>query len=117
MFFRCLYGCFLIIAAGGCGRYETKQVVIQDVTKPQLIALSTTAYSGVNGDLPTCIEVRIFGEIDGVAFVHVSGWGTNKLNGTVDWKKQADWAHTNCVIDYAPMGVRSGNLKIKYGFY
>jgi hypothetical protein len=108
------FGCTLL----GCGCSRSGTVSIDDVTKTNTIKMVTSASPrAIDTIFPHSISVRVYGEIDGAAYVYLPEWGSNKLSGTVDWKRSGDWFHTNCELSYFPEGVRSGKLKVRYAFH
>ena len=92
-----------------CGR---RSVVIPDVTAGFSTNLTTTVtYKHVD-----TIGLHVRGQLDGTGYIFSASWPTQALSGVVDWRIGHDWFETNCVIQYAPGRVKSGNLTIDYWF-
>jgi hypothetical protein len=99
----------------GCSRSET--ACVPDVTKTNTINVVTRRFPTALGDtIPSGISVRVYGKIDGTAYLYNPQWGTNKLTGAVNWTRNNDWFQTNCEFLYMPDHVRSGHLTIQCAF-
>ena len=66
---------------------------------------------------PHSISVHVYGTIDGTAYLYCPEWGSNRVSGTVDWKRSGDWFSPNCELSYFPDEVRSGKLKARYTYH
>jgi hypothetical protein len=102
-------GLFLFIAFSG-ERSRTVTIDVGDVTNKSSITL-TSPSTGVSG-----LTIHITGEINGQAYVFASNWEKKKLSGKVDWRIYHDWFEPTCVLQYEPVSVTSGNLRIDYTF-
>ena len=101
---------FLFIAFSG-ERSQTVTVNIENVTNKSSITLATPS-KGVSG-----LTIHVTGEINGQAYVFASNWEKKELSGKVDWRIYHDWFEPTCVLQYEPVSVTSGNLRIDYTFY
>ena len=101
----------------GCGCSPTVTIHLADVSKTNIVNLVTQRYPTLTTDRPSGIRVRVYGKIDGTAYIYNPQWGTNKLSGTVDWSRVNDWFSTNCVFLYMPDRVNSGRLTFESEFW
>ena len=90
-------------------------IKINDVTQKMAI----TIFSNKNGI--AVIRILITGYIDGKATIK-QGNGDNVTYtyelkaGEVYLPIETDWYEKKCIIEYSPVGVKSGNLRIRYKF-
>lgn len=63
------------------------------------------------------ISVRIVGKIDGTAQISGAPLPTRRVSGSFEIKHSGDHYATNLVLHYAPVGVRSGRVRVDYEFY
>jgi len=101
---------FLFIAFRG-ERSQTFTVNVGDVTNKSSITLASPS-KGVSG-----LTLHVTGEINGQAYVFASNWEKRELSGKVDWEIYHDWFEPTCVLQYEPVSVTSGNLRIDYTFH
>jgi hypothetical protein len=95
----------------GCGKPQVAQ--ISDVTKPATLTLTPAPGQSTSVH---AFWLRIRGKIDGSADI----WGTdlqsNRFTGKFEMTRSGDYYATNCVIEYRPVGVRTGKVSIEYKF-
>jgi hypothetical protein len=102
-------GFFLFIAFSG-ERTQTLTIYVKDVTKKSDITLTSPSIN-VSG-----LNLHVTGEINGQAYIFAGNWEKKKLSGRVDWGIYHDWFEPTCVLQYEPVSVTSGNLRIDYTF-
>jgi hypothetical protein len=108
-------GVAICCLALGCGR-NRGTIRINDVTTTNVLTL-VSGYSGISNDIPSGISLRVYGQLDGTAFVYGEEWEPVTITGAVDWSVYHDWFEPSCVLYYAPQNVRSGHLKVSYTFH
>ena len=103
-------GLFLFIAFTG-ERTQTLTTNVEDVTGKSDIMLTAPSIN-VSG-----LTLHLTGEINGQAYIFASNWEKKKLSGKVDCGIYHDWFEPTCVLQYEPVSVTSGNLRIDYAFH
>lgn len=103
----------------GCGqpRQQSGTFKFADVTRTNQFQLLTTAWSGVGGDLPSGLNLKVTGHLDGTAYFAFSQWDTQRVSGDVNWSIGKDWFETNCLFRYYPESVKAGGLTVSYHFH
>jgi len=94
-----------------CGKRQTTQIV--DVTKPTTLTLTPAPGQGTSVH---SFSLPIRGKIDGSAQFWGTGLQTNHFTGKFEMQHRGDYYATNCVIEYRPVGVRTGQISIEYEF-
>lgn len=92
-------------------RPQTVTIDIENVTNKSSIML-TSPSKGVSG-----LTLHVTGEINGQAYIFASNWEKKELSGKVDWGIYHDWFEPTCVLQYEPVSVTSGKLRIDYTFH
>jgi len=105
-----LYGLFLIFIEFSLEPPQTFTVNVGDVTNKSSITLATPS-KDVSG-----ITLHITGDINGHAYIFASDWEKKELSGKVDCGIYHDWFKPTCVLQYEPVSVTSGKLRIDYTF-
>jgi hypothetical protein len=92
--------------------YNKKQLVtIDDVTNTTTIRLSNPKPQEYFG----AICILITGRIDGTASVGTGGYLDRHISsGKVYVKIHGEWYDQECLLEYKPVNVSSGSLKIRY---
>ena len=101
---------FALLLAG-CGHPQSTQ--ISDVTKPATLTLAPAPGQGtsVHG-----FSLRIRGKLDGSADIWGTDLQTNRFTEQFEMTRSGDYYTTNCIIEYRPVGVRTGQIFIEYEF-
>ena len=93
---------------------QDKIVKISDVAQKTEITLSTDK-TGIHA-----LHILITGHIDGEATIRQGNSNVKhtyeRKAGDVNLPIQTDWYENNCVIEYEPVDVKSGDLSIRYKF-
>ena len=89
---------------------QTFTVNVGDVTKKSSITLATPS-KDVTG-----LTIRVTGDINGHAYVFAGDWEKKELSGKVDCVIYHEWSAPTCVLQYEPVSVTSGKLRIDYTF-
>lgn len=90
---------------------QTFTVNVGDVTNKSSITLASPS-KDVTG-----ITIRVTGDINGHAYVYARDWEKRELSGRVDCVIYHDWSAPTCVLQYEPVSVTSGKLRIDYTFH
>ena len=101
----------LVMLLTGCGKPQTTQIA--DVTKPTTLVLTPAPGQSA---LVHGFSLRIRGKIDGEAKVWGTELPTNTFTGKFEMRRSGDYYASNCVIEYRPVGVRTGQISIEYEF-
>ena len=100
-----------VLLLAGCGKPQSAQ--ISDVTKPATLTLTPAPGQST---AVHAFSIRIRAKLDGSADI----WGTdlqsNRFSGKFEITRGGDYYGTNCVIEYRPVGVRTGQISIEYEF-
>jgi hypothetical protein len=96
------------LVLAGCDRARTIAVVNVTTTNSFCLVPPGTSVSG--------LSLEFQGHIDGTAYVYAANWPTQALHGIVNWQIYHDWLERDCVLQYDPVGVRTGRLSIAYQF-
>ena len=97
---------------------RSKIAQIDDVKQKTTVLLSKNSDQGsIDG-----ITILITGQIDGVATIHPHNGGENYptyhiKRGRIRLKISGDWYTDECLLEYEPIDVSSGSLKIRYQFH
>ncbi len=105
-----LYGIFLVFTEFRLERPQTITIDVGDVTGKSSITLESPS-KDVTG-----ITIHVTGDINGHAYVFASDWEKKELSGKVDCVIYHDWFTPTCVLQYEPVSVTSGKLRIDYTF-
>lgn len=101
------------VLATGCG---TRTHKVADVTKPSAIVLTKQPSQGSIHSF----SVSGSGEINGTAKISLilngGPYKTETLSGSVSFQWGGDWYSDHAEIQYTPISVTRGNLKLKYKF-
>ena len=92
-------------------RPQTLTVFVEDVTNKSSITLTSPSQK-VSG-----LSLYVTGNIDGRAYISVLDWRKEELSGKVNKLISCDGRMTTCVVQYEPISVTSGNLRIDYTFH
>jgi hypothetical protein len=84
---------------------------VEDVTNKSSITL-TSPSKDVSG-----LSLHVTGYIDGQAYISVLNWKKEELSGKVNKLMSCDGYKPSFVLEYEPISVTSGNLRIDYTFY
>jgi len=101
----------LTAALSGCGKRQVTQ--IPDVTKPSTLTLAPAPGQGTKVH---ALWLRIRGKIDGPVEIWGTNLQTNRFSANFEMRYSGDYYSSNCVIEYRPVGVRTGQMSIKYEF-
>jgi hypothetical protein len=93
------------------GCENKKAVTVSDLTIRSSITL-ISSLKEVSG-----LSLHITGQINGRAHLFASNWDKKELSGTVDMAIYHDWFEPTCLLQYEPVSVTSGSLKIEYTFH
>ncbi len=101
------------IAVAYALKHPVHEIVIEDVTKEQTITLTTDL------KLPSSIEIRAIGDLDGPATISTeSSWTLLALNpGPVDVRGGSDCYVSTFQVRYVPRKVTRGRLRVEYRFH
>ena len=92
----------------------SKVTQIADITKKELITLTKDEreHNVVSR------HILILGHIDGSAIIRTYGANQviEEIKGKVRLRIGGDWYQDKCLIEYEPIDVTSGELRIKYRF-
>jgi len=95
----------------GCGKPQSTQ--ISDVTKPATLTLTPAPGQSTSVH---AFSLRIHGKLDGSADIWGTDLRTNRFTGKFEMSRSGNYYATNCVIEYRPVGVRTGQVSIEYEF-
>lgn len=111
---RTLVAAIILLCVSGCT--DDQSVQVTDVAKSETIVLKQNAGSGaVIG-----ISISGAGSVDGEATISLilngESYKTERLNGVVNFRWDAEWYAENAEIRYEAINVKSGELIIEYSF-
>jgi hypothetical protein len=101
----------LTVLVTGCGKHQITQ--IPDVTKPATLTLSPAPGQSANVH---SFWLHIRGKIDGTAEIWGADLQTNRFSGNFKMSRDGDFYSSNCIVEYRPIGVRTGRISIEYEF-
>lgn len=85
-------------------------IAIPDVTQTNALNLVASH----SGKFVSGLTLRVQGHLDGTGYLSAASFPTQVLSGTINWRMHEDYFQTNCVLQYRPVGVRTGSLTIQY---
>jgi hypothetical protein len=106
-----IFPLILAVVLVGCGKRQTTR--ISDVTKPATLTLTPALGQGTNVH---GLWFRIRGKTDGLADIWGTDLHTNRVGGRFEMKRSGEYYSPKCVIEYRPVGVRTGQISIEYEF-
>ncbi|MFA5252427.1 MAG: hypothetical protein WC454_07570 [Phycisphaerae bacterium] len=105
-----LYGIFLLFTEFSLESPQTFTIDVGDVTGKSSITLASPSKDVLG------LTIHVTGDINGLAYVFASDWEKRELSGKVDCRIYHDWSAPTCVLQYEPVSVTSGKLRIDYTF-
>lgn len=61
--------------------------------------------------------MRVVGRIDGTAQISGAPLPARRVSGSFELTHTGDYYSTNLLLQYSPVGVRSGRVRVDYEFY
>jgi hypothetical protein len=105
-----LYSLYLFFIEFSLEVPQTLAVNVGDVTNKSSITLTSPSKDVIG------LTLRVTGDINGHAYVYASDWEKKELSGKVDCAIYHEWSTPTCVLQYEPVSVTSGKLRIDYTF-
>jgi hypothetical protein len=106
---------FLVMAAVSCANYDPV-IMVDNVSNAQTIVLKNDSAN----KHPFGISIEVSGKIDGQANIYLmlkgKSYKSEIIKNHFSFTWSTDWYSDSAEIKYEPIGVKEGNVMIKYSF-